>query len=79
METKKIYVYTKEELMKSREKACKVLEELEGKSLTSFGEFRVSEAKNTIARLDKWLALDLDLYYEHKNELVTFEIKTIKL
>lgn len=48
MKTIKDFVYTRQDLEKSRQQACKVLEELEGKRLTPFGQLRQDNAKRTI-------------------------------
>ena len=78
METIKIHVYTRHDLEKSLLHAQGVIEELDGKKLTQFGQSRLDHARQMADRLNRWLNLDLETYMEHNGELVSVTIKPIE-
>ena len=78
METIRIHVYTRAELIECCDKAQAVIKELGGKKLTSFGRHRLDHAMRTEEEIAQWLKWDLDVFMVRDGKLVSVTISEIE-
>lgn len=66
--------FTKQELEDKARDNKKVIDELSSHKLTSFGQFRLENARERQAEIESWLAHDLEEYMIYKGKLVDVTI-----